>query len=244
MLVKSKVKYIQTLGQKKSRDESGLFIAEGNKLILEILRSAPDSIVEIFALESWIKTHEETYPNVRMIPIEYFELEKISQLTTPNEVLAVVRQFATDEKITTKDQLILVLDSIRDPGNLGTIIRIADWFGIKQIVCSEDSVEVYNPKVVQATMGSITRVRVYYRELTSWLGSLKDSRIYAATLDGRDVSKLGKLKEGILVIGNESGGISEAVLKLANVMITIPGKGNAESLNAAVACGIILSHIV
>jgi len=137
-----------------------------------------------------------------------------------------------------------VLDDIRDPGNMGTIIRIADWFGINQVVCSDDSAELYNPKVVQATMGSIARVRVHYTPLAEWLAAQQDTAIYAAALNGKDVTAMEKIKEGIIVIGNESKGISPAISRLATTPITIPQKGRAESLNAAVATGIILSHLL
>ena len=126
---------------------------------------------------------------------------------------------------------------------MGTIVRLADWFGVRNIICSMDCVDVYNPKVVQASMGSITRVRVEYTDLFSWLKSNNDVPIYATTLNGKDITKMEKLKEGIIIIGNESKGISDEILELSNVQITIPGKGKAVSLNAAVATGIILSHL-
>jgi len=132
---------------------------------------------------------------------------------------------------------------IQDPGNFGTIIRIADWFGVSQVICSKDSVDIYNPKVVQATMGSIGRVNVFYRDLRAWLRKQNNIRIYATMLEGIDITKMNPLKEGIIMIGNESKGIGEDLLALANERITIPRKGAAESLNAAVAAGIILSHV-
>ncbi|MBL7748746.1 MAG: RNA methyltransferase [Chitinophagaceae bacterium] len=127
---------------------------------------------------------------------------------------------------------------------MGTIIRIADWFGIRQIVCNEETADSYNPKVVQATMGSIARVSIYYTDLVSWIKEQKGVSLYAAALDGRNVTTMDKVKDGIIVIGNESKGISPEILQLADVKITIPRKGQAESLNAAVATGIILSHLV
>jgi TrmH family RNA methyltransferase len=136
-----------------------------------------------------------------------------------------------------------VLDTIQDPGNLGTIIRIADWFGIGQIICSNDCADVYNPKVVQATMGSIGRVKVFYADLEEWLYKQKNIPIYATALEGKDITKMPVIREGMIVIGNESNGIHEGILALTNERITIPGKGKAESLNAAVATGIILSHL-
>ena len=159
-------------------------------------------------------------------------------------MLAIVKMLKWNDEPVIKGNLSLVLDAIRDPGNMGTIIRLADWFGIKNIFCSMDCADIYNPKVVQATMGSITRVRVEYTDLQTLLQKNNDVRIYASVLNGRDITKMEKLNEGIIVIGNESNGIRDEILKLANVQITIPGKGKAESLNAAVATGIILSHIV
>ena len=177
-----------------------------------------------------------------MTAVEDFELEKISQLTTPNKVLAIVRQIDNGKPVV-KGKITLALDNIQDPGNLGTILRTADWFGLEQIVCSNDSADVYNPKVVQATMGSITRVKVFYVDLVQWLAEQKDTRIYAAVLEGQDISTVKKITDGIILIGNESKGISETALKLANVKLTISKKGKAESLNAAVAAGIVLSYI-
>jgi TrmH family RNA methyltransferase len=137
----------------------------------------------------------------------------------------------------------LVLDGIQDPGNLGTIIRIADWFGVSHIVCSMDCADVYNSKVVQATMGSIARVNVFYTDLLAWLMSQNESTVYAATLEGKDVTKMTARKEGLIIVGNESKGIRNELVEFANERITIPKKGKAESLNAAVATGIILSNL-
>ena len=173
---------------------------------------------------------------------EPFELERISQLSTPNLVLALVTN-QSHPGLTTKNKITLVLDGIQDPGNLGTIIRIADWFGIGQIICSEDSADAFNPKVIQSTMGSIMRVQVGYYPLQEWLQQQPEINIYAASLDGTDIKQMGKIEEGIIVIGNESKGISENIFRLSTKKITIPGTGRAESLNAAVATGIILSHL-
>jgi RNA methyltransferase, TrmH family len=137
-----------------------------------------------------------------------------------------------------------VLDTIQDPGNLGTIVRTADWFGVEQIICSNDCADIYNPKVVQATMGSIARVKVFYTDLTVWLQKQEGLRIYATVLDGKDVTKMNPLHEGLIIIGNESKGIADEVLRFANERITIPKKGRAESLNAAVAVGIVLERLV
>jgi TrmH family RNA methyltransferase len=240
MLVKAKAKYIQSLGQKKHRDSEGRFIAEGPKIVSELLDAAPNYIDEVYAVKEWLKE----YPSRKdFIEVTEEELEKLSQLKTPNQVVAVLRKFDNDDPIEVKGRLSLVLDTIQDPGNLGTIIRIADWFGIGQIICSNDCADVYNPKVVQATMGSIGRVKVFYADLEEWLYKQKDIRIYATALEGKDITKMPVIREGMIVIGNESNGIHEGILALTNERITIPGKGKAESLNAAVATGIILSHL-
>ena len=244
MLVKQKLKYIQTLGQKKFRQQERLFIAEGPKLVKELLETDASMLKEVFAVKEWIDDNEKIAGKTAITAITETELERISQLTTPNKVLAIVRQFDEDNLITAKGKITLALDGIQDPGNLGTIIRTSDWFGINQIVCSPDSADMYNPKVVQATMGSIARVKVLYSNLQDWLTEQEDVSIYAATLEGEDVTTVKKIKEGIIIFGNESKGISPGVLQLANIKLTIPKKGKAESLNAAVAAGIILSGLV
>lgn len=244
MLVKQKIKYIQTLGQKKFRQEEGLFIAEGPKLVKELLEADAAAVQEVYGLNDWIEENASLLAKTTVTTITETELERISQFSTANKVLAIVQQYATSERIIAKNQVILALDTIQDPGNLGTIIRIADWFGVSQIICSLDSADLYNPKVVQSTMGSIARVKVNYTDLEQWLGLQKDVPVYAASLDGQDITSLKKIKEGIIIIGNESKGISASILQFATDRITIPSKGKAESLNAAVATGIILSHIV
>lgn len=244
MLIKQKVKYIQSLGQKKFREQEKCFIAEGPKLVKDLLEANSSKLREIFATPGWLEENEEWVGEREVTLITPAELEKISQLVTPNKVLALVDQYEVPDIIDLSKQVTLALDTIQDPGNFGTIIRIADWFGIKQVVAGNDSADLYNTKVVQATMGSIARVKVFYRDLEEWLSSVENIPVYATDLAGKDVSTIEKIKEGIIVIGNESRGISESVLKLANVKLTIPKKGKAESLNAAVATGIILSHTV
>lgn len=179
MLGKSKAKYIQSLGQKKHRDEEGLFIAEGPKIISEIMASSPQSIKEVYAVKEWLNDYGKNLQKTEQTEITETELGKISQLKTPNQVVAVIKKFAVEDNIVVKGKISLVLDAIRDPGNLGTIIRIADWFGVPQIICSKDCADVYNPKVVQATMGSIARVKVFYIDLFEWLKKQKDISIYA-----------------------------------------------------------------
>ena len=244
MISKNQVKYIQSLGQKKSRDEEKRFIAEGPKLVNELLAAENCRVVQVYALKEWTDEHSNATGDGEVIEVSNGELEKISQLTTPNQVVAVVEkiQWKNDPQI--KGAVSLALDTIQDPGNMGTIIRLADWFGIKNIFCTIDCVDLYNPKVVQSSMGSISRVRVEYIDIESLLKDNKELRVYAAVLNGRDITKMEKINEGIILIGNESKGIKEELLRFANVQITIPGKGKAESLNAAVATGILLSHLV
>ncbi len=242
MLTKSQAKYIQSLGQKKHRDERHMFIAEGPKLVTELLQSA--TVQQLYATEQWIAANNTVAGAVPVTTVTEAELENISQLTTPNQVLALVPYFEETMFDAGKGKITLVLDTIQDPGNLGTIIRIADWFGVDHIVCSQECADRYNPKVVQATMGSIARVKMMYASLEEWLETQKGICIYAAALEGRNVTDLEKSGEGIIVIGNESKGISPSVMERVNVKITIPGKGKAESLNAAVATGIILSHFI
>ena len=244
MITKNQVKYIQSLGQKKSRDEENCFIAEGPKLVNELMTASNCRIAQFYVLKEWVDEHANAKDHGEVIEVSAAELEKISQLTTPNQVLAVVEKIQWKNEPIVKGAISLVLDTIQDPGNMGTIIRLADWFGVKTIFCSSDCVDVYNPKVVQASMGSISRVRVEYTDILSLLKENKEVSIYAAILNGRDVTKMEKINDGMIVIGNESKGINEEILNLANVHITIPGKGKAESLNAGVATGIILSHLV
>ena len=244
MLSKSKTKYIQTLGQKKFRDEEGLFIAEGPKIVKDLLEEKTVTVKSVYALKEWIQDNKKLVGGTELIEIEEADLEKISQLKTPNKVVAVVQQFDVAKKITASNKITLALDGIQDPGNMGTIIRIADWFGVEQIVCSNDSADIYNSKVVQSTMGSIARVKVFYTDLEQWLREQNGISIYATTLEGKAIGSVGKIKEGIIVFGNESKGISLAIMNIATDKITIPKKGKAESLNAGVAAGIVLSHLV
>ena len=244
MITKNQVKYIQSLGQKKSRDEENRFVAEGPKLVNELLAAGNCKLLQLYALKEWIESNISSKEQAEVIEVTIDELEKISHLTTPNQVIAIVKKIEWQREPEVRGAISLVLDTIQDPGNMGTIIRLADWFGVKNIFCSIDSADVYNPKVVQSSMGSISRVRVEYGDILSFLKKYEEIRIYAAVLDGRDITKMEKINEGIIVIGNESKGITEEVLKFANVKITIPRKGKAESLNAGVATGIILSHLV
>ena len=247
MLSKTHTKYIQSLQHKKFRDEDNLFIAEGPKVVMDLLESRKFICKELFALPGWVNENERslsTLTKASVSAVMDFELEKISALSTSHSVLAVFEKRKENAGIEITGKITLVLDTIQDPGNLGTIIRIADWFGVEDIICSIGCADMYNPKVVQSTMGSLGRVNVVYISLPHWLQENKKVKVYSASLNGKAVQSLGKLKEGIIVIGNEAHGISDEVMQLVNEKITIPKIGEAESLNAAVATGIILSHII
>jgi TrmH family RNA methyltransferase len=246
MLSKTHTKYIQSLQHKKLRDETGLFIAEGPKVVMDLLNSRKFVCKEIFALNNWLQEHSKQLSLLRdtvVTAVEDFELQKIAALSTAHDVVAVFEKRKQAFDINIASKITLVLDTIQDPGNLGTIIRIADWFGIENIVCSIGCTDMYNAKVVQSTMGSLGRVNVIYTDIVAWLNENKKVKIYSASLEGEDVKAIGKLKEGILIIGNEANGVSDEVVKLVNEKINIPRIGEAESLNAAVAAGIILSHV-
>lgn len=243
MLSKTKIKYIQSLGQKKFRDAESLFIAEGPKIVDEMLNSSAIVIKEIFAVKDWLSKNQSLPGHIEITEVSDTELEKISQLVTPNMVLAIIQKLDSIFLEPATSNITLALDAIQDPGNLGTIIRIADWFGVKQIICSPECVDLYNPKVIQSTMGSITRVNVCYDDLEKWIHDEKDAVLYITALDGQDIRIIGKISGGIIVIGNESKGVSKKLSGISHKKITIPGRGGAESLNAAVATGIILSHV-
>jgi RNA methyltransferase, TrmH family len=246
MITKLQVKYIQSLGQKKFRDQEGVFVAEGPKIINEVLTAAPASLKALYATGAWQERHAQLLPALQsgsVVSIKEQELERISFLQTPNEVLAIFAKPVQAAPLF-KNRISLMLDGIQDPGNMGTLIRIADWFGVGNIICSADCADAFAPKVVQATMGSIVRVHMIYTDLLQWIQSFPDLSLYAATLNGELLNTMQPLQEGVVVIGNESKGIRPALLEQCKKRITIPRTGHAESLNAAVAAGIVLSRII
>ncbi len=246
MFSKSTIKYIQSLQHKKLRDEEGLFVAEGPKLVGELLEGNVFACKNIYALSQWA---EQLSPALHsrlgqgMEVIKDFELEKISGLVKPNLVLGVFAKKAATHNPSLKNKVSLLLDDIQDPGNLGTIIRIADWFGIQNVICSLHTADMYNSKVVQSTMASLQRVNLVYADLEQFLEQHTAIKKFAAALHGKSLSRISHLKEGIIIIGNESKGISENIMRLADEKITIPRFGAAESLNAGVATGIILYEV-
>ena len=234
-LSKNQIKLITSLKQKKYRSLHGLFVVEGVKTIKELLNSSL-LLHTLYTTESFkIDAKDE-------ILISEADLKRISFLTTPNKALAIFK-IPTSKAIDTNG-LIVVLDDVRDPGNLGTIIRLCDWFGVKDLVCSNETVDCFNPKVIQSTMGSITRVNINYFDLPTFLKEV-DTPIFGTFMDGGNVYNISLPKKGVLVLGNEANGISKEIEFLVKEKLTIPRFGNiqaAESLNVATATAILLSE--
>ncbi len=242
MLSKATIKQLHSLQQNKFRRKYGRFLAEGSINVPDFIDGSL-KVIQLFATEAWVTAHKENLADLKCEIITLKEMEKISALKNPSGVLAVVEkpEYVLPD-IKTINCYVLVLDDIKDPGNLGTIIRTADWFGISDIVCSSETVDAFNPKVVQATMGSLARVRVHYSSLTEWLdGKPDDLKVFGAMLDGRDIRKAVKPGKGILLMGSEAHGISRALYPFIDERVYIPaGAGaGAESLNAAVATAIV-----
>jgi RNA methyltransferase, TrmH family len=237
MVSKNQIKLITSLAQKKYRKQHGLFFAEGIKVINELL-------ISNFELEHLFQTKPifGTIKEEKKTIISDLELKKISALSSPNDCLAVFK--IPIEKPINNKGLILALDDIRDPGNIGTIIRLCDWYGISEIVCSEQTVDIYNAKVIQATMGSIARVNVSYINLEKYLSQAK-TPIFGTFMEGENIYKTQLPNQGIIVLGNEANGISEAIENLVTNKISIPRFGKlqvTESLNVAMATAIVLSE--
>lgn len=244
MISKGRISDIRKLHQKKFRDQEHLFLVEGRKSVEMLLQSDFD-VVEIFATENACQDNQKLLRNSSVTLVSQSEMERISALSTAPELLAVVRQPSVSDPIADNEP-ILVLDRIADPGNLGTMIRTADWFGIRQIVCSPDCVELYNPKTIQSTMGSFCHVRVRYESLLPFLKEQTNRRILGTFLGGESIITFDFKTSDIIVIGSESNGISAPVAQCITHRITIPrGKTtgpSAESLNAAIAAAIVMDH--
>jgi TrmH family RNA methyltransferase len=237
MINKNELKYIQSFAHKKHWAEESVFILEGPKMMEELMASEW-VIRQVYATKEWIQA--QPFKPHYVTEVADFELDKLTQLQKANQVLALVEKKQVNAPLNLKGKLTLLLDGIQDPGNLGTIIRTADWFGLDQIVVSADTAYCYNPKVIQSTMGSILRVEVIVADLAELIQSSK-MPIYGAVLEGNAIQTTELAKEGILLIGNESKGIRSPLLSMITHPITIPKYGAAESLNAAVATGIILA---
>ncbi|NCC17467.1 MAG: RNA methyltransferase [Bacteroidia bacterium] len=247
MLSKAQIKRISSYKESKYRNQDKVFVVEGVKVVNELLNSCFE-IETICALRQWLDDNSKSIINKtnNIIEVSGDELKKISSFSTPNQVLAVVKT-PSPKEVVFKDKLVIALDQINDPGNLGTIIRIAHWFGIEDIICSENTVDQFNPKTIQSTMGSLFRVNVSYHNLKSYLQNLpKDYPIYGAVVEnGENIYEKQVQKHGIIIIGSESHGISDEIIPLINNPITIPNfsiNQKAESLNASIATGIIVSE--
>ena len=242
MLSKAKIKYIRSLEQKKHRQQERLFVAEGPKVVGDLLRVAPARL--IVHTSAWKEYGSE---NTERIEVTEEELRKISFLQHPQDVLALFPMFKETAPYPSHTSLAIALDGVQDPGNLGTIIRIADWFGVSQIYCSRDTADVYNPKVIQATMGSIARVQVSYTELNKLIDSLPDEYpLYGTLLDGNSIYEEPLSEGGLIIMGNEGNGISSKIRAKINHQLLISnypeGHKTADSLNVAIATAIVCNE--
>jgi len=235
VISKNQIKFIKSLSLKKNRVKAQLFVAEGEKIVNELLNSKFE-IEHIYATKQFSGINSSDKSAVTVVSSE--ELSRISNLTSPNNVLAIVR--VGQKELENNTGITLVLDDVNDPGNLGTIIRICDWFGVTQLICSANTVDCYNPKVVQSAMGSLFRVNITYLDLTTYLANI-DTPIYGAYMGGIDVKGQESPKQAHLIMGNEANGISESISKYITNKVSIKNIGeNTESLNVAVATSILL----
>lgn len=246
MISKNKIKYIHALEAKKRRLEAGVFVAEGNKLVADMLPAYRCQY--LLAKPSWMATQGDI-PAEELVVADEEDIRRASLLKNPQDVLALFYLPAWDLKEVHPDQeLVLVLDGIQDPGNLGTIIRLADWFGIQHIVCSPDTADAFNPKVVQATMGALAHVKVFYVELVPFLRDWKTQGVplYGTFLDGENLYDKALTRNGLLVMGNEGNGVRPDVEALLDKRLYIPpfppGRATTESLNVAIATSIVCAE--
>ncbi|KYN90334.1 RNA methyltransferase [Vibrio cidicii] len=239
MISKNQLKLLRALGQKKQRKAQGLFLVQGEKNVLELAKSTL-AVQQIFATEEFLAQNGKELASFECIEASLDDLTKASTLVSNNAAIAVVE--IPRVEIPLAQGLMIALDGVSDPGNLGTIIRVADWYGIKHIVASSDCADPYNPKTISATMGSFGRVQVSLVDLPSYLQQ-SNLPIYGAFLEGESVHKTDFAAQGILLMGSESHGIREQASKFVTDKITIPAFGGAESLNVAMATGIILDNM-
>lgn len=242
MLSKNKIKYIRSLKEKKFRAEYGVFVAEGNKIVSELLSVMRCQL--LVATEAFL--NERRFDAEEIIVVSEDELSRASFLKTPQQVLAVFYQPKEITDVDLNNQLCLALDGVQDPGNLGTIVRLADWYGIEHIFCSQDTADIYNPKTVQATMGAISRVKLHYLELTDFLQKNRNIPIYGTFLDGGNMYERELSNHGIIVMGNEGNGIRPEISVFIKEKLYIPNypsdRKTSESLNVAIATAIICAE--
>lgn len=246
MISKSLLKQIKSLEQRKFRKESALFVAEGGKTVQDLIDTGIE-VKNIIATDEWLKTHKlNTTAEITVVNDD--DMKKASFLRTPQGVLAIFKQPSHEIDYTLPErELCLALDNVQDPGNMGTIIRIADWFGIENVYCSNGSVDIYNPKTVQATMGAIGRVKIHYTNLPELIERLKEKTpVYGTFLDGEDIYSSKLNDRGIIVMGNEGNGISDECGRLIKERLLIPNypkeRSTSESLNVSVATAIVCSE--
>jgi len=242
MLTKNQQKLIKSLAEKKNRVETGLFLVEGEKSVFELLNSDFEIEYILTTAEFFDKYGELVREKSKSFEIvNSSDIEKVGTFATNDAALAVVKQKENSKPENLKNEIVIALDEIKDPGNLGTIIRIADWYGIKNIVASKNTVDFYNPKVITATKGSFTRVKIFYTDLKDFLKN-SETEIFGTFMDGENVHETKFPTSGILVMGNEANGIGEEIEKLVTKKITIPAYGKAESLNVAIATAIVVDN--
>ena len=244
MISKNKLKFLKSLQIKKNRKETGLFLVEGEKSVLELFNS--DYVIDsVFITENFLRSYSGIIEKKKLsydIGKED-ELSKAGSFSTNNAAIAVARIKENTSLYLQKDEFGIMLDNIKDPGNLGTIIRIADWYGISKIICSEETAEIYNPKVIASSMGSFTRIHTYYCDLNKYINELKGIPVYGATLAGEDIHQCRFKTPAFVMMGNESNGIRQEYKALLTKEISISRFGQAESLNAAIATAVICDRV-
>jgi len=242
MISKSQIKFIQSLHQKKYRQMYGKFLVEGHKTVIELI-SSKFIVDKIYATSDWnsVKAHQR---NIEVEIVSEDELHKISTLENPQQAIAIasIPAMATDLKL--KDGKYIALDTLNDPGNAGTIIRTAEWFGFDGVILSENSVDIYNPKVVNAAKGSLFRIPVYYQNLAECFGNHSQLPVLGTFMEGESVYTASMPSSGILLIGNEANGIDSSLWPMIKNKLSIPRVGKAESLNAGIAAGILMNEWV
>lgn len=246
MISKNSIKLIKSLEKKKFRDEYSLFVAEGDKCVSELLKYF--DCHSLYATKEWIAERKTSATNIEINEISADELQRASLLKNPKDVIAI---FHKPHRQTSRNELTkslsVVLDEIQDPGNLGTIIRLADWFGIENILCSHDTADIYNPKTVQATMGALGRINVTYCDLETMIKDMPEGfPVYGTFLEGENIYSSELTGNGFIVMGNEGNGISEKISRLVTKKIHIPnypaGRQTSESLNVAIATSIVCAE--
>jgi RNA methyltransferase, TrmH family len=243
MLSKARIKFIKSLQLKKYRKQEQSFVVEGAKSVLELLRS-DFQIEQLLITQDFREKQEDAMRSFRgeTLEVKPSELAGMGEYSSNDAALAIVRMKPNQAPVSTHNGFFLMLDDIRDPGNMGTMIRTADWYGIKNIIASEETAEVYNSKVIQASMGSFIRVNIFYTDLSAFL-TQNALPVFGTFLDGANVHAINFGSTGIIVIGNEANGISKEVEQFVTTRITIPRFGHAESLNAAIATAVICDNI-